>query len=277
MPVNIDSICTAHFGAHYCLFYRSREDLVAFLTQYFARGMENGEYCMWVTADDEVERMARKELSAAVPDMSSTGKNKVRFIGVHDWYLKGGNFDTGRVCRSWGESLSSPDIKDSGGVRASGDLGWFNDSIWHNLMDYEARLNDIIPHNRFIAVCSYPLENLSASQLVDIIRRHQLTIVKDNGEWQVFNTVIPENPPRFLSQAPGMSALKLKKDIVFSHPLIYPEKCNGCGICVDVCQRGLLFMDNNKVFIRTDADCDWCGYCERVCTTAAISCPFAVV
>lgn len=274
MPVNIESICKAHFGAHYCLFYRSRKDLVSFLAQYFTRGVENGEYCMLVTADDEVEKLARKKINLVTPDACNEG---VKIIPAQDWYLKGGCFEIDRVCQDWAESLRTGLIQGSRGIRVSGDLGWSDDSIWHTLMDYEARLNDIIPYNKFIAVCSYPLENLSASQLVEIIKRHQLTIANDGGKWQVYNTLDPDNLPGFLGRASGVSDLKLGRDIIFGYPAIYPEKCNGCALCIDVCQEGLLFMENQRIAIRAGADCDWCGSCEQVCPAGAISCPFDII
>ena len=60
-------------------------------------------------------------------------------------------------------------------------------------------------------------------------------------------------------------------------PQIDPEKCNGCGLCVGVCQYdGLELVARVVVFIGGDA-CTWCGLCEAVCADGAISCPFDIV
>jgi NAD-dependent dihydropyrimidine dehydrogenase PreA subunit len=148
--------------------------------------------------------------------------------------------------------------------------------MWHNLMEYETKMNIDIPHNNFIAVCSYPLGNLSSSKVTDIIKRHQLAIAKDNGGWQVFNTINQENLPGFLKQAAGSPDIKLNDDIIFSRPVIYPEKCNGCGICTAVCEKGILYLDNQKIAVRAGISCDWCTICEAVCPAGAIACPFDI-
>jgi len=60
-------------------------------------------------------------------------------------------------------------------------------------------------------------------------------------------------------------------------PVIYLEKCNGCGLCVSVCAcKGLVLVDNVITVIET-VECDWCTLCEVVCPTGAISCPFEIV
>lgn len=60
-------------------------------------------------------------------------------------------------------------------------------------------------------------------------------------------------------------------------PFIDSEKCNGCGLCIDVCSgKGLVLLDNVIKIIET-VECDWCTECEAVCPTGAIVCPFEIV
>lgn len=60
-------------------------------------------------------------------------------------------------------------------------------------------------------------------------------------------------------------------------PVIYPQKCNGCGLCVGVCRNNALMLVNNVITIIETVDCDWCTDCELVCPTGAISCPFEII
>lgn len=59
-------------------------------------------------------------------------------------------------------------------------------------------------------------------------------------------------------------------------PIIKPDKCNGCGLCVSVCRYHALVLVNNVITIIETVECDWCTDCETVCFTGAISCPFEI-
>ncbi|MGQ9546514.1 MAG: ATP-binding protein [Dehalococcoidia bacterium] len=64
---------------------------------------------------------------------------------------------------------------------------------------------------------------------------------------------------------------------MFELPVIAPERCNGCGLCVIVCDRHALALVNNAITVMETVECDWCTDCEAVCPTGAISCPFDII
>jgi hypothetical protein len=57
------------WGAHFCQFYQSKQDLLDTLVPYFKTGLENGEFCMWVTAGQLDAAEARSALALALPNL----------------------------------------------------------------------------------------------------------------------------------------------------------------------------------------------------------------
>lgn len=60
-------------------------------------------------------------------------------------------------------------------------------------------------------------------------------------------------------------------------PLIDQDKCDGCGLCLSVCECGSLILTDGVIRIEEAGDCDWCTLCEAICPSNAIRCSFEIV
>lgn len=64
-------------------------------------------------------------------------------------------------------------------------------------------------------------------------------------------------------------------------PIIDIDKCDGCGLCVSVCQCKILVLVDDKVTTSVNQECKvcnrWCTQCEDVCPLGAITCPFEII
>ena len=49
-----------------------------------------------------------------------------------------------------------------------------------------------------------------------------------------------------------------------------PERCVGCGTCLDVCPHDVFVRDNGRVAIRDRDACMECGACARNCPAEAL-------
>jgi ferredoxin len=60
-------------------------------------------------------------------------------------------------------------------------------------------------------------------------------------------------------------------------PIVDPQRCDGCGLCVRVCPTGALAIRNGRVVVAWPAACEYTGLCELICPTDAIQRPFMIV
>lgn len=60
-------------------------------------------------------------------------------------------------------------------------------------------------------------------------------------------------------------------------PQIDPQRCNGCGRCVEVCPGTVFEIQNGKAMLVRPERCTYCMTCEEDCPTDAIALPFEIV
>lgn len=64
---------------------------------------------------------------------------------------------------------------------------------------------------------------------------------------------------------------------------VFPEKCTGCGMCVEVCPHDVFRIENRKVTLTDKDRCMECGACEKNCdfgaikVSAGVGCAAAVI
>jgi NAD-dependent dihydropyrimidine dehydrogenase PreA subunit len=65
------------------------------------------------------------------------------------------------------------------------------------------------------------------------------------------------------------------KDLIYLKNVVslelYPDKCIGCGMCIDVCPHDVFAINNKKAAIINKDACMECGACQMNCPAAAIS------
>lgn len=117
----IDLIGNVSWGTHFCQFYQTKEDLIDILVPYFKAGLENGEYCMWITSDLLSDQEAKEALRKVVHDIDGYLKQgQIEIIPYTEWYIKGGSFDSERILNGWVEKLNQARGKGYDGLRMSG-------------------------------------------------------------------------------------------------------------------------------------------------------------
>lgn len=123
--MGIGAIDTAPWGTHLCLFYDTKQDLIDILVPYFQAGLENNEFCIWVTAEPLGEKEAEKAMREAVPDFTQyLERGQIEIIPYHEWFLKDGAFSEQRVLELWIDKLDQALDRGYEGMRVTGNESW---------------------------------------------------------------------------------------------------------------------------------------------------------
>jgi len=173
------------WGTHLCQFYQTKDDLIDILVPYFKAGLENNEFCMWVTSEPLGVKEAKASLGKAVRDLDDyIAKGQLKIVDYSQWYTKSGNFDADEVLQGWVKEENQALERGFDGLRLTGNTFWLDPRDWKSFSDYEATVNSVIGSHRMIAICTYSLARCGTPEVLDVMNNHEVTFVKRKGAWK---------------------------------------------------------------------------------------------
>jgi hypothetical protein len=166
-----------HF--HICGFFDSRDEQYDVLMPFYTEALGQDEKVVNIVDPrkraDHFRRLS--EAGVEVDRCESCGQ-----LEVMDWdkaYLVDGCFDQERMLVTVDQVFSAG--RDAGypRMRLTGEMGWALTDCpgSEQLIEYEARVNNVLMKTQQPAVCIYDTAQLSGSMMMDILRAHPLTLV----------------------------------------------------------------------------------------------------
>jgi toluene monooxygenase system protein E len=177
------------WGAHFCLFYETKEDLLDALISYCKSGLENNEYCLWVVTEPLTIEEATAALREEVDDFDKhLAEDRIGIVSANDFFLQGGKFDRERVAEAMVTKLSALSARGYAGVRLTGDTSWVTKKDWIPFCELEDGINQVIGNQHLAVLCTYSLAACGAYEILDAVRTHQFALARREGKWVVIET-----------------------------------------------------------------------------------------
>lgn len=205
----IDAIKKVPWGTHLCQFYESRKDLLDILVPYFKAGLENNEFCVWVTSEPLYREDAEKALCDSLSHFDKyIRKGQIEIVPHNRWYLESNTFDCSRVLNGWSKKLVQALSQGYDGMRVSGNVSWIEQKDWMDIFAYEEEVHKTIAKYPIIALCTYPVRKCGIAEVIGMGNNHQFTLIKRTNEWKA----VPSNVYRKIRERELMSGQR-RKDI----------------------------------------------------------------
>ncbi len=208
----IAAVGDIRWGTHFCEFYQTKQDLIDTLVPYFKAGLENNEFCMWVTDNNLTVEEARKAMTKAIPGFTTNylKKGQIEIQPCDEWYLHGGSFKSKVVVNGLIKKLEQAQKKGFAGLRLTGNTFWLEKKDRRSFADYEKTVNDAIGKYKMVALCTYSLEKCSAAEIVDAISTHEFALIKREDKWEILENSRYKTTKEGLIESEKLFRLALK-------------------------------------------------------------------
>jgi DNA-binding CsgD family transcriptional regulator len=186
VPTGIDLVGDLPWGAHICLFYETPEDLIEVHAAYFAAGLADNEFCLWVLSDPLTRDEAIEGLRQSIPDLDHhLEAGNIELVPGYKWYLRGDQIDPERITGGWNAKFEDALARGFTGLRASGNAFWLETNLWDEFKVYEAELDGYLRGKNIVLLCTYALYAARSVDVLDVAHVHQYAIARRHGHWEV--------------------------------------------------------------------------------------------
>lgn len=164
---------------HVCAFFHSRDEEYRVLMPFIRDGFGNGDRAFHVVdpkhRPDHLKRLEEEGIDVA--EAESNGQLEVR--RWHEAYLKDGHFDQHRMIDTIREALDPARNQPGRLTRLIASMEWALEDLpgVHDIVEYEARLNHVLPEYHDPVICTYDLSRFDGGVVIDILRTHPMVIV----------------------------------------------------------------------------------------------------
>jgi len=164
---------------HICALFNSADEEYRVLRSFLKDGFDRGDKAFHLVDSELREEHLRRlaEAGIHVHEAMNTGQLEVR--RWQDAYLRGDHFDQDAMLALIEEVLQSADAAGYPLTRLVAHMEWalLDKPGIDNLVEYETRLNYLLPRYDDPVVCTYDLSKFPASVVMDIMRTHPVVII----------------------------------------------------------------------------------------------------
>ena len=172
---------------HICAFFNGIDDEHRVLRSFIKEGFDRGDKAFHIVDPELQGQHLERLVDAGIDVERAMGTGQLELRRWQDAYLRADRFDQDRMLALLEEVLQSGEASGYPLTRLVAHMEWalLDKPGVDDLLEYETRINYLLPKYDDPVICTYNLSKFSAGVVMDIMRTHPVVII---GE------VLQENP-----------------------------------------------------------------------------------
>ena len=164
---------------HICAFFNSIDEEHRVLRSFFKDGFDRGEKATHIVDPENREEHLKRLAEAGINVHQAMDTGQLELRPWRETYLRGDRFDQDAAVALIEEILQSGAAAGYALTRLVAHMEWalLDKPGVNNLVEYETRLNYVLPRYKDPVICTYDLSKFPASLVMDIMRTHPVVII----------------------------------------------------------------------------------------------------
>ncbi len=163
---------------HLCLIYETPEEQFGAIVPFIRFGLRRGERCVYIADQNTADEVLDTLDAAGVDVAGAREKDALSVVTKREAYLRDGYFDPERMLVFLADSVDAALRAGFKALRVTGEMTWALGGAAgsERLMEYESKLNRLLPAADVLAICQYSRRWFPAGMLKQVIETHPIVI-----------------------------------------------------------------------------------------------------
>jgi hypothetical protein len=164
---------------HVCAFFNSADEHYRVLLPFIEEGFRRGEKAFHIVDPSLMDHHCTMLRGAEIPVDSAMQSGQLEVRVWEDAYLQSGRFDQDAMLALIEQVLRSGKSQGFPQTRLVANMEWALEDRpgVHDIVEYESRLNFILPNYEDPVICVYDLAKFGAETVIEILRTHPMVII----------------------------------------------------------------------------------------------------
>jgi hypothetical protein len=165
---------------HVCAFFNTMDEEHRVLGSFYKDGLDRGEKAAHIVDAENLEEHLRRLAEAGIDVRKMQGSGQLEVLPWTDAYVRDHRFDQDAMLATVEELIQSGPASGYARTRLVGhhmDWLFLDKPATYNLLEYEARLNQVLGKYDDPVICNYNPSKFGAHVAMDIMRTHPLVII----------------------------------------------------------------------------------------------------
>ncbi len=164
---------------HICAFFNSIDEQHRVLGSFIKDGFDRGDKAFHLVDPEEREEHLSRLAKAGINVQEAMGTGQLEVRPWQDGPLRGGRFDQDTWVASFEKVLQSGPAAGYAQTRFLAQMEWALVDLpgVEDLLEFETRVNYVVPKYDDAVICAYDLSKFAASVVMDALRTHPVVII----------------------------------------------------------------------------------------------------
>jgi hypothetical protein len=164
---------------HVCAFFNSEDEKYRVLLPFIRDGFECGDRAVHVVNPSQHRDHLQRLAAAGIDTLAAQQSGQLELLTDAEAYLCDGHFDQDRMLEVFEQLASGNNNSPFPLSRIVCHMEWAAEGRSHveNLVEFEARVNDVWRRHDDAVICVYDLAKFGGDTVIDVMRTHPMIVI----------------------------------------------------------------------------------------------------